>query len=198
MRLVASRWTSEAALPRTRTRAKLTRSQTPPSGIGDERPGPRPWPFLCEDNPMKSKTKAAKKPPRFNYADRYQGGPSMIRAREFLRPYVEAGERVDFVTLAEKSGMSVDTFERAIYAEVAYQEGRQIGRSEASIETSILNEPYSKKFARLKARLEAQMATAVYHSTAQHIREYVMPLYAEKLKKADAVLSRSGSTVFTN
>jgi hypothetical protein len=147
---------------------------------------------------MTTKSKAAKKPPPFDYSTRYQGGPGVIRAREILRPYVEAGERVDFATLAEQHDMSVDTFERAIYAEVAYQEGRGQGLVEAPIDASILNAPHTKKFDRLKARLEAQMEMAVYQKTAQHIQDVVMPLYAEKLKKADVVLNRAGSTVFTN
>jgi len=147
---------------------------------------------------MTTRTKAAKKPPPFDYSARYQGGPAIIRAREILRPYVEAGERIDFATLAERHDMSVDTFERAIYAEVAYQEGIKMGLIKAPIDASILNAPYTQKFARLKARLEAQMEMAVYHRTAQHIQDVVMPLYAAKLKKADTVLNRAGSTVFTN
>ena len=130
--------------------------------------------------------------------------PKTDEAREVVRPLVENGQPINRHEIAKEHGLTEATIQRAEYIERGRLEGMEEAtwtESASTIDTSILSKTAQEKFAALERRLRAQYDNA-FHARLQqevkrHIDETLMPIYKEKLEKAERVMSFQSGKPFT-
>ena len=120
--------------------------------------------------------------------------PKLDRAREVVRPLVEANRPINRQKLAAEHDLTLNAIQSADLYERGRLEGLKAATETATapIDTSVLNRSAQEKFAaleqRLRARLEAAFHDRVHQEVVRHIEEYLMPHYRERLEKADLLM----------
>jgi len=117
--------------------------------------------------------------------------PQLAKARELVRPFVEANlsvSRDDIVIAAEVSHYTVDVAVQC--EEVRLETLREI--QTAPIDTSILDKSAQDRLAALESRLrakhEAEFNERLRRGIEKHIDEVLMPRWGERLAKADRLM----------
>ncbi len=118
--------------------------------------------------------------------------PQRDKARDIVRPLVEAGLPISENKLHHEHGLAEISFREAVSLERGRLEGLQEAAESGPIDTSVLGKTAQDRFAtlerRLRAQLEAEFSDRVQRGITKHIEEYVMPTYKEKLEKAELLM----------
>jgi hypothetical protein len=125
-----------------------------------------------------------------------------ITPREIVRRLLQAGKKPSPTILERIHGIPRIDFRNAIMAEQAYIDGYNAGYTEAPLDPSILNASYRAKYdalvKRYERRFEQVFNNRVSEEVKRHINEYLMPLYKDRLEKAERVMTASRGKPFTN
>ena len=123
---------------------------------------------------------------------RERKSPQLEKALDVVRPAVAAGEPVSREEMAEASGVSSTTIQRAQNFEEGRQEGLRENMEQRVVDATVLSKTAQAKMDAYKKRLDDNMVAAVEIQTragiARHIDEHLMPFYRERLAEADLLM----------
>lgn len=132
------------------------------------------------------------KPSTAPRSPRERKSPQLEKALDVVRPAVAAGEPVSREEMAEASGVSSATIQRAQHFEEGRQEGLRENLEQRVVDATVLSKTAQAKMDAYKKRLDDNMVAAVEIQTragiARHIDEHLMPFYRERLAEADLLM----------